>query len=89
MWMVSLYDHSVAQRSDIPGRLATALALAGDHERALVMLKTAVEDDPTDRDLRVRLADALSAAGKHTEAQHHYRALLADVRGGRMLRGGQ
>jgi hypothetical protein len=28
----------------------------------------------------MRLADALSSAGKHSEAQHHYRALLSEAR---------
>jgi tetratricopeptide (TPR) repeat protein len=81
MWMVSLYDRAAEPPSlDIAGRLATALTIVGDFTSSLNMLETAVKENPDNRGLRMRLADALSSAGKHSEAQHHYRALLSEAR---------
>ncbi len=81
MWMVSLYNRAAEPPTlDIAGRLATALTLVGDFTSSLDMLQTAVKENPENRGLRMRLADALSVAGRHSEAQHHYRALLSEAR---------
>jgi cellulose synthase/poly-beta-1,6-N-acetylglucosamine synthase-like glycosyltransferase/tetratricopeptide (TPR) repeat protein len=81
MWMVSLYNRAAEPPTlDIAGRLATALTLVGEFKSSLDMLQAAVKANPDNRNLRMRLADALSAAGDHSEAQHHYRALLSEAR---------
>ena len=81
MWMVTLYNRAAEPPTlDIAGRLATALTLVGEFRSSLDMLQAAVRANPDNRNLRMRLADALSAAGDHSEAQHHYRALLSEAR---------
>jgi len=67
----------------ITGRLASALVRANFQEEGIALLEAVLAGNPGDRDLRLRLADALVAAGRNKEAHHHYRALLSDAQNGR------
>jgi tetratricopeptide (TPR) repeat protein len=48
----------------------------GDPAKSLVLLKRALELDPTSREIRRNLADGLQAAGQYDEAERHYQYLL-------------
>ena len=67
--------------SDLAGRLAMCLVRAQAPEKAIILLEDIVRANPEDRDTRLRLADALVAAGENKRAHHHYRALLAGAQG--------
>ena len=67
----------------ITGRLASALVRANFQEEGISLLEAVLQGSPDDRDLRLRLADALVAAGRNKEAHHHYRSLLSDAQNGR------
>ena len=62
---------------ELAGRLAMALVRSGATGDAIDLLEETVAQNPEDRELRLRLADALVAAGEHERAHHHYRSLLS------------
>ena len=54
-----------------------ALIRAGSTQDAIALLEETVARNPEGREYRLRLADALVAAGEHERAHHHYRSLLS------------
>jgi tetratricopeptide (TPR) repeat protein len=57
-------------------RLGWVMRRLGDPAKSLVLLKRALELDPTSREIRRNLADGLQAAGQYDEAESHYQYLL-------------
>ena len=57
-----------------PNNRGVALALSGYHEHALVMYRTALEDDPEDRAALVNLGISLEALGSPVSARRSYEA---------------
>jgi thioredoxin-like negative regulator of GroEL len=57
-------------------RLGWVLRRLGETSRSLALLRRAVQHDPQSRELRMRLAEALQAAGQHAEAEQHFDYLL-------------
>ena len=64
--------------SDVAGALAAAMVRSGDAELGITLLQDVLTDDPSNQDLRLKLADSLVMAGRASEAHPHYRALLSD-----------
>lgn len=64
---------------DVVGALASALVRADHEAEGIDLLKTVLADHPENRELRLRLADALVAAGRANEAHPHFRALLSEA----------
>ena len=81
--MLKRHQHGEDLSSNIAGRLASALVRAKFGDEGIGLLQAVLEKVPGDRNIRLRLADALVAAGRHTEAHHHYRALLAEAQNDR------
>jgi len=77
-WMLNRHGSGRTLSPAISGRLAAALLRANFPEKAIRLLDESIDAAPMDRDLRLRLADALVEVGRHDEAHHHYRHLLAD-----------
>ena len=63
------------------------LALRGDHNALIALLGKQVDSDPDDSPLRVELADALAASGRHAEAADQLRRVAAVLRKQRRGRG--
>lgn len=82
-WMLQRHHGGTPLDSDLAGRLAMCLVRANAPEKAIKLLEDIVRQDPEDRGTRLRLADALVAAGENERAHHHYRALLAGAQGRR------
>jgi cellulose synthase/poly-beta-1,6-N-acetylglucosamine synthase-like glycosyltransferase/tetratricopeptide (TPR) repeat protein len=80
-WMLQRHHAGATLDSDLAGRLAMCLVRAQAPEKAIILLEDIVGANPEDRDTRLRLADALVAAGENKRAHHHYRALLAGAQG--------
>jgi predicted Zn-dependent protease len=57
-------------------RLGWVLRRLGEKGRSVALLRRAVQQEPQSRQLRMRLAEALQAAGQHAEAERHYQYLL-------------
>ena len=82
-WMLQRHHGGTPLNSDLAGRLAMCLVRAEAPQKAIELLEDIVRTNPDDRDTRLRLADALVAAGENERAHHHYRALLAGAQGRR------
>jgi thioredoxin-like negative regulator of GroEL len=59
-------------------RLADAMSRIGENEAAIPILEFIVESEETNHAMRLRLAEALRAAGSFEEAEMHFQRLLAD-----------
>ncbi|HIG10777.1 MAG TPA: glycosyltransferase [Planctomycetes bacterium] len=77
-WMLKRHQMVSPLPADIAGRLATALAQADFTALAIELLEETLLSHPTDRDLRLRLADAMVAVGRNNDAHLLYRTLLAE-----------
>jgi tetratricopeptide (TPR) repeat protein len=60
----------------VVGRLAWVLTRLKEHARAADLLARILAADPQSREVRRRLAEALTEAGEYKEAERHYRILL-------------
>lgn len=78
-WMYKRHMHMRKLPWDVAGVLASAMGRAGYEAEGLTLLKEALRENPLNRELRLRLADALVAAGRANEAHPHFRALLSDA----------
>lgn len=76
-WMLQLRSNGASIDGELAGRLAMALIRAGSTQDAIALLEETVARNPEGREYRLRLADALVAAGEHERAHHHYRSLLS------------
>ena len=76
-WMLQLRNNGGVIEGELAGRLAMALVRSGSTRDAIELLEETVAQNPEGRELRLRLADALVAAGEHERAHHHYRSLLS------------
>ena len=76
-WMLQSRSNGAVIEGELAGRLAMALVRSGATGDAIDLLEETVAQNPEDRELRLRLADALVAAGEHERAHHHYRSLLS------------
>jgi Flp pilus assembly protein TadD len=76
-WMLQRRATGTPLTGELAGRLAMALVRSGSPEEAIALLEETVAANPDDRELRLRLADALVAAGENERAHHHYRSLLS------------
>ena len=81
--MLERHRHVRKLATSVTGRLASALVRAKFQDEGIELLEEVLAALPEDRDLRLRLADALVAAGRNREAHHHYRALLAAAQNGK------
>jgi len=78
-WMYKRHTHMAKLPWDVAGVLASALVRAGHESEGIDLLKEVLLENPENRDVRLRLADALVAAGRSNEAHPHFRALLSDA----------
>ena len=78
-WMHKRHTHMRKLPWGVAGVLASALVRAGHEAEGIDLLNEVFEEHPQNRDVRLRLADALVAAGRGTEAHPHFRALLSDA----------
>jgi len=78
-WIYQRHTHMRKLPWEVAGVLASALVRSGNSDQGIELIKQVLEDNPSNRDLRLRLADALVLAGRVEEAHPHYRALLADA----------
>jgi Flp pilus assembly protein TadD len=78
-WMYKRHTHMRKLPWGVAGVLASALVRAGHEAEGIDLLNEVLEEHPQNRDVRLRLADALVAAGRGTEAHPHFRALLSDA----------
>jgi len=76
-WMLQIRSNGAVIEGELAGRLAMALVRSGSTRDAIELLEETVAQNPEGRELRLRLADALVAAGEHERAHHHYRSLLS------------
>ncbi|MEC7232480.1 MAG: tetratricopeptide repeat protein, partial [Planctomycetota bacterium] len=76
-WMLQIQRNGAGIDDELAGRLAMALVRSGSTRDAIELLEETVAKNPEGRELRLRLADALVAAGEHERAHHHYRSLLS------------
>ena len=76
-WMLQIRSNGAVIEGELAGRLAMALVRSGSTQNAIELLEETVAKTPEGRELRLRLADALVAAGEHERAHHHYRSLLS------------
>jgi len=81
-WMYKRHLHMRRLPGEVAGVLASALVRAGYEDEGIDLIKEVLSKSPTNRELRLRLADALVASGREDEAHPHYRALLADAQNG-------
>lgn len=77
-WVYKRHTHMRKLPSDVAGALAAAMVRSGDAELGITLLQDVLTDDPSNQDLRLKLADSLVMAGRASEAHPHYRALLSD-----------
>ena len=82
-WMYKRHLHMRQLPSEVSGLLASAVVRAGYEDEGIELIKEVLLDNPVNRELRLRLADALVSAGRPEEAHPHYRALLADAQNGK------
>ncbi len=59
-------------------RLADAMSRIGENEAAIPILQVIVESEDTNHAMRLRLAEALRAAGRFEEAEDQFQRLLAE-----------
>jgi Flp pilus assembly protein TadD len=63
--------------ADLLGGVGVGLAKVGERDRAIDTLKKAVKANPTSKELVLKLADTLSAAGRFAEADELYKKLIS------------
>ena len=71
-----LYRSDATAEPQLVGRLAWVMTRLREHTRAAELLTRLLAADPQSRDVRRRLAEALTEAGELKEAEKHYRVLL-------------
>ena len=78
-WIYQRHTHMQKLSWEVAGVLASALVRAGEADKGIDLIKEVLDENPANRELRLRLADALVLAGRESEAHPHYRALLSDA----------
>ena len=78
-WIYQRHTHMRKLSWEVAGVLASALVRAGEADKGIDLIKDVLDENPANRELRLRLADALVLAGREDEAHPHYRALLSDA----------
>ncbi|MAD32570.1 MAG: hypothetical protein CMJ88_02275 [Planctomycetes bacterium] len=78
-WIYQRHTHMQKLSWEVAGVLASALVRAGEADKGIDLIKDVLDENPANRELRLRLADALVLAGREDEAHPHYRALLSDA----------